>query len=559
MVAAAGETEGFRPAIAWGCLLLVVVGLVVTVVLAQKTQLLNLVPLPSPPEVLAAKAREMARDFGYTAMPLDTAYSFRLRTGFLDYLEKNDRSLTRWNKLAAGVPPTVEFWYRESPGFMSNITLGSYGLVDPENPPNLISGMWRIFLDTQGHLLRFEAVPPQFDTSTEAASLPNWGSLFAAAGLDADQFKSVPPQWTPLAATDARAAWEGIWPGHPELPLRVEAASYRGKPVYFSLISPWTKPDRMDAEQVTTGELIELTITYIVFFSIVTLGVVMARSNVRSGRSDRRGATRLALLVFVSLAGVYVMAAHHVPGLPELGILFTAVALGLMVGTTVWLLYVALEPHVRRRWPDSLISWGRVLAGQLRDPVVGRDLLLGILAGVFLAAASRVQELLPGWMGKIALPPQSNMDFDSLTGLRDLIGSIPAYVAIYVFLSLLFFFIFFLIRLVLRKEWLAVVVVLSLVSLFAAWGDNHPVLNTIYVLVIFGTALAVLVRFGLFALVVTLCANAVLRGYLLTTHLSAWYAEPTFFVFFVFLAAAIFGFYTSTAGKSLFGGISLDS
>ena len=367
MVAAAGETEGFRPAIAWGCLLLVVVGLVVTVVLAQKTQLLNLVPLPSPPEVLAAKAREMARDFGYTATPLDTAYSFRLRPGFLDYLEKNDRSLTRWNKLAAGVPPTVEFWYRESPGFMSNITLGSYGLVDPENPPNLISGMWRIFLDTQGHLLRFEAVPPQFDTSTEAASLPNWGSLFAAAGLDADQFKSVPPQWTPLAATDARAAWEGIWPGHPELPLRVEAASYRGKPVYFSLISPWTKPDRMDAEQVTTGELIELTITYIVFFSIVTLGVVMARSNVRSGRSDRRGATRLALLVFVSLAGVYVMAAHHVPGLPELGILFTAVALGLMVGDD----RVAAVCRARTARPQALAGFVDLLGSRVGRAVTG--------------------------------------------------------------------------------------------------------------------------------------------------------------------------------------------
>src|ERR1700677_3100290 len=29
-------------------------------------------------------------------------------------------------------------------------------------------------------------------------------------------------------------------------PLRVEAAAYRGKPVYFNLVSPWTKPDRME-------------------------------------------------------------------------------------------------------------------------------------------------------------------------------------------------------------------------------------------------------------------------------------------------------------------------
>ena len=81
----------------------------------QKTQLLNLVPLPSPPEVLAAKARDMASEFGYTATPVDTAYSFKLLPEYLDYIEKNDRSLTRWNNLSSGVPPTVAFWYRESP------------------------------------------------------------------------------------------------------------------------------------------------------------------------------------------------------------------------------------------------------------------------------------------------------------------------------------------------------------------------------------------------------------------------------------------------------------
>ncbi|MGA7916473.1 MAG: serine/threonine-protein kinase, partial [Candidatus Acidiferrales bacterium] len=558
MVAASGEKVGLRPAIAWGCLLLIVVGLVASVVLAQKTQLPNLVPLPSPPEVLAAKAREMAREFDYTAAPVDTAYAFKSFPGYLDYIEKNDRSLTRWNKLSSGVPPTVTFWYRESPGFMSNVTLGSWGIVTSDDPPNLIPGMLLMFLDTQGHLLRFEAVPPQFDDSTEpAASPPNWGALFAAAGLDANQFKSVPPQWTPLAVTDARAAWEGTWPGHPELPLRVEAASYRRKPVYFDLISQWTKPDRMSALQPVSGGSIELAADA-VFFSLLILGVVMARSNLRSGRSDRRGATRLALLVSFSLGGVYLMAAHHVPGPPEAGILFTAAAVGLIVGTTVWILYVALEPYVRRRWPDSLISWGRVLAGQMRDPVVGRDLVLGILAGVFPAVAFRMLELIPGWIGKLPLPPESGLDYDSLSGLRDLLGSIPAFIVIVFALSLLFFFIFFLVRIVLRKEWLAIVVLLLLVSFLNVWEQDSPVLIVTEVLVTWGTGLAILVRFGLFALVVCTCTNGILHSYILTTHLSAWYAEPTFFVFFVFLAVAIFGFCTSTAGKPLFSGISID-
>ena len=79
-------------------------------------------------------------------------------------------------------------------------------------------------------------------------------------------------------------------------------------------------------------------------------------------------------------------------------------AWGLIVATTVWVLYVALEPHVRRRWPSSLISWGRLLAGQMRDPVVGRDLLVGILAGVFWAVASGAKAMVPDWMGKDTRP-----------------------------------------------------------------------------------------------------------------------------------------------------------
>ena len=46
------------------------------------------------------------------------------------------------------------------------------------------------------------------------------------------------------------------------------------------------------------------------------------------------------------------------------------------------MLYLALEPWVRRRWPHAIISWSRLLSGQLRDPLVGRDILFGVMLGV---------------------------------------------------------------------------------------------------------------------------------------------------------------------------------
>jgi tRNA A-37 threonylcarbamoyl transferase component Bud32 len=558
MVAAAGEKEGLRPAIAWGCLLLIVVGLAVIALLFDKEALPNLVPLPNPPEVLAAKARDMAHEFGYAAAPLDTAYSFGMYSSYVDYVMKNDQTVSRWKNIPTGTPPVMAFWYRESPQFMSTDSFSPLPIVQPNDPPNSISGMCQIFLDMQGHLVEFEAVPPQLDTSTEPAPAPNWGALFAAAALDESRFKSVPPQWTALATSDARAAWEGTWPGHPEMPLRVEAATYRGKPVYFDLISRWTKPGRMQEEQRTTGETIQSAIGITLLFSIALLGIILARSNVRSGRGDRRGAARLALVAFLLMWIASFAFAHHIPTISEFRVFWISTGWGLISAAIAWLLYIALEPHVRKRWPSSLISWSRLLAGQMRDPVVGRDLLLGILMGIFWAIASSVMSMIPGWLGKGPPPMNFTLDYIILMGIRITIGDILLNVLLFVFFALIFFFIFFLIRLVLRKEWLAALVTVLLISLPSMLGD-HPVLGPIQEMFIWSIALVILIRIGLFAIVVALCMFNILQAYPLTAHFSAWYAEPTLFVFSVILAAAIFGFYTSTAGKPRFAGVSLDS
>ena len=43
---------------------------------------------------------------------------------------------------------------------------------------------------------------------------------------------------------------------------------------------------------------------------------------------------------------------------------------------------LAIEPWIRRNWPQAIISCGAALiSGQLRDPVVGRDILFGVAFG----------------------------------------------------------------------------------------------------------------------------------------------------------------------------------
>ena len=52
------------------------------------------------------------------------------------------------------------------------------------------------------------------------------------------------------------------------------------------------------------------------------------------------------------------------------------------MGGVFYLVYLALEPFVRRSWPTMLVGWSRALSGRVPDPVVGRDLIVGVVAGL---------------------------------------------------------------------------------------------------------------------------------------------------------------------------------
>ena len=122
-------------------------------------------------------------------------------------------------------------------------------VVSGIDPPPINSGMVGLNLDPQGRLIQFDAVPPQLEEKPDTSRLPDWPALFTAAGLDMARFTPAEPRWVPLADSDARAAWAGSYAQAPELPLRVETASWRGKPVFFRVIGPWSRPERMQPVQ----------------------------------------------------------------------------------------------------------------------------------------------------------------------------------------------------------------------------------------------------------------------------------------------------------------------
>jgi hypothetical protein len=67
---------------------------------------------------------------------------------------------------------------------------------------------------------------------------------------------------------------------------------------------------------------------------------------------------------------LWIVRQHHVKTFWEIALFVTSAGVTLFVAALLWVLYVGLEPFVRRRWPHVLVSWTRVLAGAWRDPLV---------------------------------------------------------------------------------------------------------------------------------------------------------------------------------------------
>jgi len=124
---------------------------------------------------------------------------------------------------------------------------------------------------------------------------------------------------------------------------------------------------------------------------MVTFGgtAIMVRRHLHAGEGDLHGARTLATLAHVGGVVSIELQAHHVPDVfQELLLLLSGTGWCLVWSAFSWLAYVAFEPHVRRLWPRTLIAWTRTLSRRLHDSLVGRDLLLGILAGTFMAVTS---------------------------------------------------------------------------------------------------------------------------------------------------------------------------
>ncbi len=552
MVAGAGAQGGLRPAVAWALLATALLLCSSLVAAGAWWKITSYVDLPLPPAALEVQARDLMAELGHNAPVGDTAQGFLQDFRLVRWVADEDPSPDRWDSLRGVFPPPIQYWYRRSP--KSLVARPNFSVVTYDNPPHTGQGLARLRLDPTGRLLAFEAIPRLFDDEPGPWPTPDWNLLFEAADLDMRDFSEVPPAWAPGMAADVQAAWQGAVPERQDLILRVEAAGYRGRPVSFEVLGPWVEPPRMVAETRSLTDWLAANLGIAVMtIGALIVGIFFARRNILAGRSDTRGAFRLAFWFFAVHTLVWALWASHVYDLElEWSIVQADVGYNLFLAANLWLLYVGLEPYVRRRWPEAIISWNRLLAGNFRDPMIGRDILIGgILAGtfgvlehlddLFLMLTGRPIQLY-GLNGNMLFNARFALGFTVDTSIHALLQVMQG------------LFVLLLLRILLRRFWLAGAVFILLIGFMnGVPGSDTPIVAWIQTTLMVSAVLFVVVRFGLVAGTVGFYLSDMLSQVVSTTDIAAWYAQPSLIPIAAMVALLVYGFHISLAGRPVFG------
>ena len=548
MVAAAGGEGALEPKVAWSLLAAALFILAAIIALAHYSTDLGSTPAGKSPGTLQVKAEETVEKAGYSDAPDDRASWFDRNYDFVLYPSQHVATPVARKNLARAGQGALTFFYRQSPVAMAP---GDMNLrVGFSDPAYEVSGMVTVVLDVSGRLVGFLAVPPQLEPAAIATSEPNWSQMIADSGIDVASLKPVDPTWLPAVPFDRRYGWRGFYPEDPKTEIQVVAASHRGKPVYFQVIGPWTRPWRMTARQHTRSFVVRATSFVIGAFIFLVLAAVFARRNLRLGRGDRRGAFRLSAFVFCSVMAFRLLSAHHVPDVgAEFLVFVRAVSQALFSAASLWLLYMALEPFVRRQWPELLISWTRLLSGRFRDPLLGRDLLAGTLCGCLVGLAVHVTNALPAWFN---FPGQTPIWASDLTLgspqelLAYLFGNVPGAM----FLAFVATFCLYLTKTLLRRYWLSVAATSLVLLLVSLPGENFALEAPAAILTTAAT-MFVLLRFGMFAAAVLEFSYGLVISSPITLDLAKWYAPHSLFALGVLLAMLVYGLRLATGNKPL--------
>ncbi len=569
MVAESGASGALRPRVAVALLLAVFACLGLLSWISGKVELFERITI-EPVDVLRKQVGDFLAEIGAPA-PRHVAVGFQVDPGNLAKIQEQ-RSLEALADLDSG-PPALWFWWRSSPGAM--LPEAWNGRVSYQSPALVIAEMVRVRWGSDGGLMAFERVPRavrQPGEPEDALSPIDWEPFFSAAGLGGLERHPVSSRSNPPFHCDSVDAWivEGAPTGSA---TRVEVGSNQGTPVRFVATPYWddswieemgggeSPPDATIEEGADSGEVpgeSEMAIVFDVLVGAIVLGgIALALRNLRAGRGDRIGARQIGVYLFCVTIGLWFFSADHSLGAGIVWRMSDPIAVALFTAGIGSFFYLAIEPFARRFWPRSIVSFTRMMRGRLRDPLVGRDVLVGVILALliqltFVAPSFLAEHVLS--IGGVGVP--FRVDANALLGTRGVLASIFGaqrdLTAVFgLFVMLLLF------RMLTRRTGLAAVlcwVLLSGVGLVGSLMSQSPfhVIEYAAQLLSFVILIGSVARLGLLGSAVMFISVSIGVSLPMTLATDPKYGEASWIGPLIALALALYGFWISLAGQPLF-------
>jgi hypothetical protein len=354
-----------------------------------------------------------------------------------------------------------------------------------------------------------------------------------------------------MVAYDLRKAWKGPAPGLPDIEVHVEAASLAGKLTAVKVVYPWTTANR-EPPQPETGiwRLLGPLASMGMKLLGILFGLILAARNLRLNRGDKKGAFRLAIVTSLLVVIRWVAWAHHVGSLKEWDLAVNAVVDATSDGLLLWILYIALEPMVRSRWPHALVTWNRLLAGRIGDAQLGAHILIGAAIGLGLRLGF-------GMFWRFDYLKDGVPTYNSLMGTGSALGWIGSNVSIWqnaLEFGFIVFFAIFGFRVLWKNDYLAA---LSVAILYAAtddqgiWNRPNPWAEGSIMLVIFAVLALVLLRMGMVSTLATIIFINTIERINVSPRLTSWYVPYGFATMALLIAVVVYAFWRSIGTRTL--------
>ena len=541
MLVAAGDNRLMNTKMAL-CLFLVILAAIAVAGLRSQFgfEYRNVINLPLEPAVLEHRCRDYLQQLGYEKTFRDSVSGFvPVRARSKDASSDSDQAVPS---------STIRFWYRASQDVIRPVHRHIQIVPAHEwDPPRTTGEQAGMRLDREGRLTDFWAVhrnDASGENVGESVDESAWQTLLSLMADGAALHEAAVSGGAPFVPVNERKSWAGSLPDGS--PIRVDAGGYQGKLVWAQATAlpanqVWVDPFQ-EYQEYQDGSGAGGILTSGIFYFVLVLAGTFAWRNVRQGRINHTGVTRIALLAIVVHQLWWLVGISRVPDVWE-GLsaeLFLTLGTSLVHGALVAIVFLALEPYVRRWWPDSIVGWTRLLSKGFNDPIVARDVLVGLAGGAILLTARSLG-------GDTSDPFLRVPPLD----IREQLAG--ALLSLYMGCMLSFVLVLLVVvsKVTTGRRWPGVITIVGLSCAPMAFGEQPPAPIIMFSIMFAGAIMLELLRWG--ALPVAVTFTALNFPQMVGEQLSHWTNRPFLFGLVVVVLLAAFSFYRSLAGRPVFG------